>query len=138
MKEDKKKILLYVTFIPYVYIVFMCIYHSIFGYDITMLETDYGLEAIEDVLFDFLWGIDGVVFNPLKCILVILLIGYQIYYFVSCKKEKSENKKSCMKKINSEKIKKALYYISILCWVLYFLSGIFAFFFGSETGGRTF
>ena len=139
MKEDKKKILLYVTFIPYIYIIFMCIYHSIFGFDFTMLdETDYGLEAIGDVLGDFCWEFVEAVCNPLKCILVILWVGYQIYYFVSYKKEENENKKSFSKKINFDKIKKALFYISILCWILYFLSGIFAFFFGSATGGRTF
>ena len=136
MKKDKKKIILYVTFIPYIYIVFSCIYYAIFGLDFYAHRKVYGIEAIGDFLGDFAWDFIDAVCNPLICILVVFWIGYQIYYFVSFKKEKNESKKSFSKKTFSEKTKIVLFYISILCWVLYFLSGIFAFFFGSATGGR--
>jgi hypothetical protein len=73
---------------------------------------------------------------------MILCIGYQIYYLISFKSDKKEkhayskeNNESTSKNISFKKI---LFFISILCWVIYFASGIFAFFFGSNTGGGLF
>lgn len=37
--------------------------------------------------------------------------------------------------INKINVAKIIFYIAVLCWIIYFASGIFAFFFGSNTGG---
>lgn len=37
--------------------------------------------------------------------------------------------------MNKRNITKIIFYISVLCWIIYFALGIFAFFFGSNTGG---
>ena len=37
--------------------------------------------------------------------------------------------------MKSRSVAKILFYIAILCWIVYFASGIYAFFFGSNSGG---
>lgn len=126
IKKDTKpsKILLLISFCPYIYIICYCLYYSIVGVDIGIIEQDtiYGAEAFFNTLFEDCW-IDNVLdFNILGLIIVCCII-YQIGYFINNYKSKH--------KLN---IKFILYIISIACWILYALSGIYAFFFGYSVG----
>lgn len=129
-KIDVKKCLLYISLLPYLYVIIMCIYHAIFGYDygLEAFEPNYGIDGMMEFLHNF-WFDNILMFNYIGAI-VILSVCYQIYYFVSYKKNK-EVKESKYMKIN---LKKILFVISLLCWVIYFVIGLSAFFFGASAG----
>ena len=140
-KKYIKNILLCVALLPYLIIIFMCMYYAITGYGYNLGNTAYGFIAIGNFLGDVL--LDLWLDNPNITIpIIVLWIGYQIYYFITFERKKKEDKttlrehsKNTSKNINYKKI---VFYISIGCWCLYFASGIFAFFFGSPTGGGLF
>ena len=137
-KENIKKLILYVSLIPYIYVLLMCIYHAIFGYDYGLIgiAPNYGFSAVGDVInvywFEVFTDFDYKLFFLILCII------YQIYYFISYKKAKSTEKEQATNKFNKISFKKILFIISIICWIIYFLTGIYAFFFGSNTGGGLF
>ena len=143
MKNNMKKIIFYISLIPYIILIFMCVYHAIFGYEYTHIESMvYGFEAIGEVLLDGWNFITIDVFCGPGGPLVVAWVGFQIYYFISFKSNKKEteeyskeSKESTSKKID---LKKILFNISKTCWIIYFASGIFAFFFGANTGGGLF
>lgn len=120
----------------------MCIYYSIIGYNYGYYLTDtaYGIKAVSEFLEDVFVNVINLCFNPITLCIIILWVGYQIYYFISFKSDKKEHgkysKESNVHTSKNINLKKILFYISILCWVIYFASGVFAFFFGSNTGGR--
>ena len=87
------------------------------------------------VMFDLFSDILLALFNPIIIIIAVIWISYQIYYFISITKNNKKVKKEEKKSIN---LKKIFFVMSILCWIAYFLSGIWAFFFGSNTGGGLF
>ena len=145
-KKHIKNVLLGIALLPYIIIMIMCIYYAITGYSIEFygIKTYYGLYAIGEFLSDVLGEIiDSVSDFPTNLIIIpiiILWIGYQIYYFITFKRIRKENKteikgnhRNISKKIT---VRKIIFYICIACWGLYFASGIYAFFFGSSTGGR--
>lgn len=140
--KNIKKTLFYIALLPYVIVLFMCIYHAIFGYNYgyNLEYTAYGIKAVSEFLIDVLVNITQLFFNPITLCIIILWIGYQIYYFISFKSNKKEKaeyfKESNVYTSKNINLKKILFFISILCWIIYFASGIFAFFFGSNTGGR--
>ena len=141
--KNIKNILFYIAVIPYIILLFMCIYYAIIGYGYNLGNTAYGFIAVGNFLGDvFSKIIKYLFFNPIALCIIILWIGYQIYYFISFKsdnKEKSEYfQESNLYNKKNISFKKILFFISILCWVIYFASGIFAFFFGSNTGGGLF
>lgn len=144
MKNKKiKNILFYITLLPYVFVVFMCIYYSIAGYKygLKLEYTGYGLKAVSKFITDVYVGIMELLFNPITLCIIILWIGYLIYYFIDFKSDKKENDVVYSKESNKHikkniNFKKIVFFISILCWCIYFASGIYAFFFGSNTGGR--
>ena len=113
MKDKKYKIILYITLIPYLIVFLVGVYHSIFGYHLSYLDKNiYGFEA-------FLQPIDDIWFtlidNPLLIVILVIMVIYQIGFFISkCK----------------WKIKKILFYLSILCWILYLLIAIYYAIFG--------
>jgi len=80
-----KKIILYITFTPYVYILLISIYHAIFGYDVytlilpTYVETIYGLEAFKEV---FILNLLGLTFIPIIPICLIYQLVYLIIFIV--------------------------------------------------------
>ena len=138
----KKNIIFYISLLPYIILMFMCIYHAILGYEYTHLEkTVYGFEAVRDVLFDG-WNFVIDAFCTPAGPLIVAWVGFQIYYFISFKSNKKEteeyskeSKEAISKKVD---LKKIVFNISKTCWIIYFASGIFAFFFGSNTGGGFF
>lgn len=137
--KNIKNVLFYIALLPYVILLFMCIYYAIIGYGYNLGNTAYGFVAVGQFLGDVFVNIINMFFNPITLCIIILWIGYQIYYFISFKSDKKEkvvtkeSNGSTSKNIN---LKKILFFVSILCWIIYFASGIFAFFFGSNTGGR--
>ena len=141
--KNIKKILLYISLIPYIILIFMCICYAVIGYGYNLGNTAYGFIAVGNFLGDvFSKIIKYLFFNPIALCIIILWIGYQIYYFISFKsnkKEKAEySKESNVYTSKNINLKEILFFISILCWIIYFASGIFAFFFGSNTGGGLF
>lgn len=116
--KNIKNVLFYIVLLPYVILLFMCIYYATIGYGYNLGNTAYGFVAVGQFLGDVFDNIINMFFNPITLCIIILWISYQIYYFISFKV-----------------IKKILFFTSILCWIIYFASGIFAFFFGSNTGG---
>lgn len=140
--KNIKKILFYISLLPYAILFFMCIYYAIIGYDSKYIEnTYYGFDSVGIFLGDVYDNIINLCFNPITLCIIILWIAYQIYYFISFKSDKKEkvvakeSNESTSKNVN---LKKILFFVSILCWIIYFASGIFAFFFGSNTGGGLF
>ena len=122
-KKYIKNILLCIALLPYLIIIFMCIYYAITGYGYNLGNTAYGFIAIGNFLGDVL--LDLWLDNPIITIpITVLWIGYQIYYFITFERKKKENKttlrentKNTSKNINYKKI---VFYISIGCWCLYF------------------
>lgn len=154
-----KKYLYYVSLIPYIYVLLGLILYPILGYTVTINgaycankigETIYGFAVIERFLVDIMAKYIDFCCSP-KVIIVILWVSYQIYYFST--KELNDNKK--LKIIHEEKCKnddnniqnktiikknwrKIFFYVSVLCWIIYFMIGISSFLFGSNTGGGLF
>ena len=136
--KNIKNVLFYIALLPYVILLFMCIYYAIIGFDYGLGELAYGFLAV-GIFLSYVYSniIFIMFFNPITLCIIILWIGYQIYYLISFKSDKKEKvvTKECngstSKNIN---LKKILFFVSILCWIIYFASGIFAFFFGSNTG----
>ena len=118
----------------------MCIYYAIIGYGYNLGNIAYGFIAVGNFLGDVFGNVINLFFNPITLCIIILWIGYQIYYFINFKSDKKENgeysKESNRYKSKNINFKKILFLVSVLCWIIYFASGIFAFFFGSYTGGR--
>ena len=122
----------------------MCIYYAIVGYNAGYILDNivYGFVAIRYFLENVFVSVINAFFNPIKLCIIILWIGYQIYFFISF--EGNNQKKVVYSKENDSykskniNLKRILFFISILCWIIYFASGIFAFFFGSNTGGGLF
>lgn len=130
-KKYIKNILLCIALLPYLIIIFMCIYYAITGYGYNLGNTAYGFIAIGNFLGDVL--LDLWLDNPIITIpITVLWIGYQIYYFITFKKSNKENENP-VKKINLRKI---LFYIAIVCWCLFFIDGIFIFFSNVIIGKR--
>lgn len=139
--KNIKNVLFYIALLPYVILLFMCIYYATIGYGYNLGNMAYGFVAVGQFLGDVYVNIINMFFNPITLCIIILWIGYQIYYFISFKSDKKE--KVVTKEINVStsktiNLKKILFFVSILCWIIYFASGIFAFFFGSNTGGGLF
>ncbi len=145
MKNKVENVLLCIFLIPYIIILFMCIYYGITGYGYCLDgNTAYGFIAIQNYFGQevFIHLISLFLWNPI-IIVIILVCGcyqlcYRMYNFITVKgnnKEGSENykddKNSKNKSIN---LKKIIFFISISCWIIYLASGIFAFIFGSNTG----
>jgi len=113
MKDKKYKLILYITLIPYIILLLTSLYYSIFGYYLSYMdEYIYGIDAflasINDIWF-------YVIRNPILIVLLIILVIYQIGYFI----------------IKSKlPFKKILLYISIICWIIYILSGIYHMIYG--------
>lgn len=130
-----KKIVLYICLLPYIWILIQCIYYGFVGYGYELGKTAHGLVAITNFLGEAFGDVSFFFLDyPAFLFLVIIWISYQLYYFVSYKKE-DVSKTGKERKWN---LKKILFILSITCWLLYFLSGIYAFFFCSMTGGGIF
>ena len=129
MKKQKiKKIIFYITLLPYFIIALKCINYSIIGYKIDSELVYFGLDAIKYFFNDIQYSLTGIIFKPYIGILFLLWVGYQMFYIVTFNKNTNQiNRKITFKKI--------FYYISILCWIIYFASGIKAFFFGYDITG---
>jgi len=80
-----KKIILFITFLPYIYILLLSTYHAIFGYDVytlilpTYVKTIYGIEAFKEV---FILNLLGLTFIPIIPICLIYQIVYLIIFIV--------------------------------------------------------
>lgn len=137
--KSLKDILFYITLIPYVAFVIMCIYYAVAGYDDFIRGSVYGIDAAWGFMVEIFANVMFIFLKPIEFCLFFLWIGYQIYYFITYMKNKKEsiigNQQSDKNNHEEIGVKQILYYVSILCWAIYFASGIFAFAFGSNTGG---
>lgn len=112
-----KNILFYIALLPYMILLFICVFYAIIGYGYYLGNTAYGFVAIGNFLGDFFGNVTELYFNPITLCIIILWIGYQIYFFISFKSDKKE--KSIYTKegneITSKKInlKRILFFISI-------------------------
>ena len=128
-KKIYKNILLGIALLPYIIIMNMCIYYAITGYvyGSALGATAYGIEAMKCFIGDIYKAIwfssNSIILLPL----IILWIGYQLYYYITFEKTKKENNGNTTKNTNLEKI---LTFIFICCCI-YFASGVLAIFFGS-------
>lgn len=110
-----KKKVFYLSLIPYFIVLIIAIYYGIVGYNYNVgTTTIYGFDAFIDFLIHRCWI--EIIFNPIWCTLLVLLFGYQLYYFIDSKNSKKLKEKE-HKKWN---IKKIIYIISISVWCLYF------------------
>lgn len=108
MKDKRIKIVLYITFIPYIIMLLISCYHSIFGYNYSHTElSSYGIDG-------FMVSISNVWFyilsNPLALILFAVVLIFQLSYLIF---------------LGKKYIKRILLCLSILCWIIYLLSGIY-------------
>lgn len=133
-KIGVKKLLLYISALPYAYCIVMSLYHAIFGYsyDSEFISDDYGIDAIGNFLSNY-W-VDNIINLNIVTSINIFAIIYPIYYFITTKKVTQKKKDSDKRKVNIN-VRKILFVLSSMCWALYFLSGIYAFFFGCNVGG---
>lgn len=130
-KTGIKKVLLYISALPYVYCAVMSLYHAIFGYSYpwsAYLEDDYGIDGALAFLGEF-WAL--IYDSIISLLLLGLCIAYQIYYFINLKTKREKNEKIEKHKVN---IKKILFYIAITSWIIYFMTGVHAFFAGAKDG----
>lgn len=118
-----KKTMLYISFFPYIYLIFSSLYYAIFGYTYNNAnaKTIYGIEAFFDNIVNRFWFKNFIMFNFIG-FFCVCCIGYQIWFFINVKNKKKLN------------IKKTLFIISLASWIIYFLSGIYAIFFGYKSG----
>lgn len=87
-----KKIILIISFLPYIYILLLSFYHAIFGYDVYTLilpvyvKTIYGIEAFREV---FIIKLLTLTFIPIIPICFIYQLVYLIIFlFKKYKKQK--------------------------------------------------
>lgn len=86
------KIILFLSFIPFLFLIGYSLYHSIFGYDVyTMilpqyLRTIYGMDAFQEV---FLWTALALCFIPVLPICFLYQIIYLIIHLVKNHRKKS-------------------------------------------------
>lgn len=128
MNTKFKNVILHISFIPYLYLIISSFYYAIFGYTYSYAcaKTIYGIDAIFDNIINRFWFDNFIMFNFIGFLCVCCII-YQIWYFIDIM-----NRKEILKvRLN---IKKILLIISLVSWVIYFLSGIYAIFGGYQTG----
>lgn len=124
-KNIIKKILLYISLIPYIILFVLCIYWAVFGYyDSIRNDKIYGLYAMLENLGSFYF--DNMF--PLTFIgsIYIVCFIYIIWFFVN----RFTTKKNKLKKQENMDIAKVLFVLSCSVWILYFLSGVYAMFVG--------
>lgn len=132
-----KKKILYITLTPYLLTFIYCLYHAFFGYYLGYIEKyEYGLDGF---IYAFSDVFDYIVFSNWVVLLIAIVI-YQIWYFVCEYKTRGERKKDNKRSkhiffsIEGSIVKKVLFVLSITCWMLWFLYGIYSFFFGYCSG----
>ncbi len=145
-KKKVKNILFGIALLPYIIIIIKCVYYAITGYGYTLGNTAYGYVAIGKYLGDvFNDVIDLVIDFPKNLIaipIIIMWVGYQIYYFITFDRKKQKQKTGSQKEIETDNqttstkstAKRIIFYLCVACWCLYLASGIFAFFFGYDDG----
>ena len=129
MENKTKKYIKNIALLPYIIIMIMCIYYAITGYvyGSAIGATAYGIKAMICFIVDIYKAIWSSANSIILLPLIILWIGYQLYYYITFEKTKKENNGNTTKNTNLEKI---LTFIFICCCI-YFASGVLAIFFGS-------
>jgi hypothetical protein len=130
MKKVKlKRAILYISLLPYAYLILSSLYYAIFGYTYNVTgRTIYGITAFLDNIINRFWLDNFIMFNFIGFLCTCCIV-YQVWYFINIKRKDTPILKKG--KLN---IKKVLFIISWLAWIIYFLSGIYALFFGYESG----
>lgn len=106
-KKRIYKILFIVSFLPYIILLAISLYHAIFGYDVytlilpTYVKTIYGIEAFVSTLF---WNALALCFIPI----IPICLLYQIIILV----------KYIIKKIKDRSFKNIVLYLIIACILL--------------------
>lgn len=116
---NKKRIVLYLTFVPYILLFLYCFINLIIDGD--FFGCFYNI--YEDIVIGY-----GFIF-------LLLIIGYQLWYFIfeyNPKKVKKSKWNIFIRKAVPI-LKKILFGLSLLIWFLYILSGIYSYFSGFES-----
>lgn len=93
MKMKIFRVLLFISFLPYAFLLIIGIYYAFAGYEVytlilpTYVKTLYGFEAFRVVL---LWSILGLTFIPVLPVCCV----YQIIYLISCLFRKQRKKRT--------------------------------------------
>jgi hypothetical protein len=124
-----KKVILFISLLPYVYLILSSLYYAVFGYTYNFAgaETIYGSRAFLDKIINRFWFDNFIMFNFIG-LFCTCCIAYQIYYLINIQRKKTPVLSK--RRLN---IKKILFITSILTWIMYFLSGIYALFFGYKS-----
>ena len=127
MNLKLKKYIFYISLLPYAYVIVGSLYYAVFGYTYTSIgESIYGIEAFLVYIIHRFWFDNFIMFNLIGLFCTCCIV-YQIWYFLSSKSRKT----SLTSRLN---IKKILFVISLISWIIYFLLGVYASFVGYKTG----
>ena len=130
-KENIKKLILYISLIPYVYLIFSSLFFDAIVYS---NGTAYGLDILLVNLLEF-WFENFIMFNFIGFIYTCCF-AYQTWYFITCSRKSSDNNNEVYnEKENTvvkkrKNIKEIIFKISCSIWIVYLLYGIYVAFFG--------
>lgn len=126
-----KKIILYISFIPYIYLLINIIYVSLFGYGYNLGQKAYSIIAIGNWLSDFK---ESFLFFELNLINISFsfCIIYQFFYLINSfttRKESIKEEKNSKAKFD---ISKGIFIVTLILWILLILYLIYSMTFGIE------
>ena len=116
-KKKVKNILVGIALLPYIIIIIKCVYYAITGYGYILGNTAYGYVAIGEYLGDVFNDVIDLVIDFPITLIVIIWIGYQIYYFITFNRRKIEtdNQTTSRKSI----AKRIIFYLCVAVIILY-------------------
>ena len=111
MENKTKKYIKNIALLPYIIIMIMCIYYAITGYvyGSAIGATAYGIKAMICFIVDIYKAIWSSANSIILLPLIILWIGYQLYYYITFEKTKKENSGNTTKNTNLKKILTFIY-----------------------------
>ena len=112
-----KKIILYISFIPYIYLLINIIYVFLFGYGYNLGQKAYSIIAIGNWLSDFK---ENFLFFKLNLINISFsfCIIYQFFYLINSfttRKESIKEEKNSKAKFD---ISKGIFIVTLILWIL--------------------
>lgn len=126
-----KKIILYISFAPYIYILFNLIYVAFFGYGYNLGQKAYSIIAMGNWLSSFAENLLFFNFDLIN-ITFSLCIIYQFIYLISY----FTTKKQSIIGNNDSKVRldisKGIFIVSLIFWVLLLLYLVYSMIFGIE------
>lgn len=117
-KNLNKRIILYLSFIPYAFLLFICVCDIIFCFD----------NALNRIFND----LENMLATGWPVLILVICFGYQMNYLINAKglKDGTDDEVDEADKLKIEKrerICKVIYKISLICWGIYLILGVCAF-----------